>query len=182
MEILQRVELFAGTEQFDRRAGHRAHRQRGTPARIAIHPGHDNAGHAHLGLEGGCGVHRVLPGHGIDDEQGFVRVGGELDRRHLIHQRIIDRQTAGSVQHHHVEQLAPGHVHGARRNLHGRLAGDDRQRSDAHLARESGQLRLGGGAVHVQRGQQHFFLVAVFQPQRDLARGRGLARALQAHH
>ena len=44
MEGLERVELFAGAEELDRRAGHRAHRERRAAALIAVGAGQDDAG------------------------------------------------------------------------------------------------------------------------------------------
>ena len=44
IEILQRVELFAGADQLDRLAGDRAHRQRRAAAAIAVDAGEHDAG------------------------------------------------------------------------------------------------------------------------------------------
>ena len=44
MEGLERVELFAGAEELDRRAGDRAHRERRAAAPIAVGAGQDDAG------------------------------------------------------------------------------------------------------------------------------------------
>jgi len=55
------------------------------------------------------------------------------------------------------------------------------EKADVELGGELPQLVDGGGTVDVSRGEQHFFL-AVFQQQRELAAGGGLARPLQAGH
>ena len=70
----------------------------------------------------------------------------------------------------------------AARDLHGRLAGDDRQRVDADLLAEHGELLHRGRAARVERGHQHAPLVAVGEAPGDLGGGRRLARALQADH
>ena len=46
IELLQRVELFAGADQLDRLAGDRAHRERGAAAAVAVDAGEHDAGEA----------------------------------------------------------------------------------------------------------------------------------------
>jgi hypothetical protein len=58
----------------------------------------------------------------------------------------------------------------------------DRQRVDADLLAEHAQLLLGGRTAVVERGHQDLLALPLFQPLGDLARMRGLAGALQAHH
>ena len=71
MEILQRLQFFAHADQLDGRAGDRAHGKGGTAAGIAINPGQHDTGQAQAIAEVGGNIHRVLAGHGIDDQQGL---------------------------------------------------------------------------------------------------------------
>ena len=55
----------------------------------------------------------------------------------LAHHRFVERGAAGGVEHHHVVAAEAAGLERARRDLHRRLAGDDRQRVDARPARPS---------------------------------------------
>ena len=76
MEILQRVELFAGADQLDRLAGDGAHRQRGAAAAVAVDAGEHDAGQADALIERAREIDGVLAGQRIGDEQHFMRIGG----------------------------------------------------------------------------------------------------------
>ncbi len=91
-------------------------------------------------------------------------------------------EPAGGVEDDDVEALAPAGFHGAARDLHGRLAGDDGQRGDLGALAELGELELSGGALGVERGEQHALARAFAQAEADLAGGSGLAGALEADH
>ena len=87
---------------------------------------------------------------------------------------------AGGVEQHDVVALEAGDALGAPGDRHRVLAGDDRQRVDADLAAEHGELLLRRRPLHVERRHQHFGLAALGEAQRDLGGGRRLAGALQA--
>ena len=91
---------------------------------------------------------------------------------------------AGGVEQQHVIAAELGGFQRAGRDLRGRLAGDDGERGDAGLLAEHAKLLLRRGPPRVERGHQHFLLVAGLEALAELGRGRGLARALQAdqHH
>jgi hypothetical protein len=76
MEILQRVDLFAGADQLDRLAGDGAHRQRGAAAAVAVDAGQHDAGEADALVEGAREIDRVLAGQRVGDQQHFMRIGG----------------------------------------------------------------------------------------------------------
>ncbi len=75
-----------------------------------------------------------------------------------------------------------GRLYGARGDLDGCLAGDDRQRVDAGLHAELAQLFLRGGTARIERGEQHLLLRPLRQALADLAGGSGLTGTLQADH
>ena len=127
-------------------------------------------------------VDRVLAGHRIGDEQDLVRRRGRGDRLHLVHQRLIDMQPAGRVEHQHVIALQLRGVERAAGDLDRLLAGDDRQGRDLRLAAEHGELLLRGRAGDVERGHQDLLAVLLGEALGELGGGRGLARALQADH
>ena len=71
--------LLADAHQHDRLARDLAHRQRGAAARVAIGLGEDHAGQFERRAERARGIHRVLAGHAVDDEQPLVRLDRALD-------------------------------------------------------------------------------------------------------
>ena len=182
MEVLERVHLLAGAEQLDRLAGDVTHRQRGTAAAVAVGTGQHDAGDADAVVEILGEVDRVLPCQGVGDEQDLVGVRGRLDLGHLGHQRFVDVGTAGGVQHHHVVALQARGLLGPLRDLDRCLANHDRQRVDADLAAEDGELLLSGRPLHVERGHQDALLLPVEEALGDLGSGRRLAGALEADH
>ena len=60
---------------------------------------------------------RVLAGHGVGDEENFLRIQDLLQRLHLVHQLLVDVQTAGGIDDEHVagvvDGLAPRFLHQA---------------------------------------------------------------------
>ena len=182
MEFLQRVHLFADTDQLDRLAGDGAHRKRRTAAAVAIHAGQHQAGDADPLVEGAGEIDRVLAGQRIRDQQDLMRRRDGLDLRHLGHQRLVDMGAAGGVEDHHIVAAELCRLHRALGDIDRRLAGDDRQRGDFGLLAELAQLLLRGRTARVERGHQDLLALALGQPLGDLGGGGGLARALQADH
>ena len=169
-------------DQLDRGAGDRAHGQRRAAAGIAIHPGHHDAGDADLVVEGAGGVDRVLAGHRIDHQQGLVRAGrGRTAATSAISASSID-EPAGGVEDDHVEHLAPADIHGARAISSGVWPATIGRLATPACSASFSQLQLRRRALGVERASSTFFLSRSVKPQRDLARGRGLAGALQADH
>ena len=179
MKRLERVNLFAGADHDNRLPGDRPHRQRGAATRIAIDPGQHDAGDAGPLAKGLCNIDGVLAGHRIGDEEGLVRCCGVAHRRHFQHQLLIDMEPPGGVEDDDVVAFAAPGFEGAAGDRHRPLAGDDRQGRNAGLASELRQLLLRRGALHVERGHQHFLALAVLQAQRNLGCGCRFARALQ---
>ncbi len=158
MEIVERIDLLADADQLDRLAGDMPHRERRAAAAVAVHAGQDDAGDAERIVEGGRGPHRILAGQRIGDEQDLVRAGLLLDLGDFGHQLHVDRGPAGRVEDQHVEAAEARRLLTAPRDLHGGLAGDDRQEIDLDLLRQDLQLLHGGGSPRVERGEQHLFL------------------------
>ena len=129
IEGLERVELLAHAHQHDGLARDFAHRQRGATARIAVGLGENDAGEIERRAESARGIHRVLAGHGVDDEQPLVRFHGALDLLHLFHELGVDVQAARGVDDQRV-------VNALARRIE-RLARDVRRRL---LARRSGRI------------------------------------------
>ena len=175
MKVLQPVELFAGTHQLDRLAGHRPHGKRRAATAIAVDARQHDAGNPDLLVEGAGEIDRVLSGQRIGDQQCLVGLGDIAHRRGFGQQLLIDMQPARRIEHHDVIAALAGFRHGALGNLHRCFALDDGQRVDTHLAAENGELFLCRRPPGIERRHQHLALVAVLEASCDLGGGRGLA-------
>ena len=142
---------------------------------------HD-AGDAEALVEGAGGVDRVLAGERVGDEKHLVRTGRRLDLGDLGHQRLVDGDAAGGVEHDHVEAAEPRRLDRPPGDLHRRLAGDDRQRVDPDLLSEHRELLHRGRTPRVERRHQHAAAAALGEALGDLRGRRGFARTLQPHH
>ena len=182
VKIFQRVGLFAGADQLDRLAGHRAHRQRGAAAAVAVHPRQHDAGEANALIERAREVDRVLAGQRIRDQQHFMRIGGGFDFRGLAHHLFVERGAAGGIEQHHVVAAELACFQRAARDLRRLLAGHDRQRRNVEIAPQHGQLLHRRRAVDVERGHQHLALVALGHAAGEFRGGGGFAGALKSDH
>ena len=147
--------LLAGAHELDRLAGDRAHGERGAAAAVAVDAGEHDAGEADALVERAREIDRVLAGERIGDQQHLVRIGGALDLGRFRHHRFVERGAAGGVEQHHVVAAEAAGLERALRDLRRLLACDDRQRVDADLLAEHGELLHRGRAAHVERGHQH---------------------------
>ena len=104
MERLEGVDLLAGADELDRQAGDRADRERRAAAGIAVHLGDDEAADVQRLVELLGDVHRLLAGHGVDDEEHFVGREGIVQllrlRQHLrrdlhVARRVDDEDVGG---------------------------------------------------------------------------------------
>ncbi len=108
VEQLELVELLADRGERDRLADDLLDRQRGTAACVAVELGEDDAVEAELVVEGLGDGDRVLAGHGVDDEEDVVGVDRLGDLTDLLHQLLVDGQTAGGVDDDDVAAGRPG--------------------------------------------------------------------------
>ncbi len=182
LEGFDGVHLFAETDKANGLAGDRAHREGGTAAPIAIHPGQDHAGHADLVVKL-CGhVDRVLTGQAIDHQQRLARLRHIAHRRRLRDQLRVDVQPARSVEHVDVIAAKRRLGLGAFGDGDRVFALDDGQGIDADLFAKDGQLFHGRRAIGVERRHEHALALAVLEPLGEFGGGGGFTRALQADH
>lgn len=105
VERLDAVHLFGNAAELDGLSCYRAHGQRRAAARVAVQLSEDNAVNGQLFVERIGDGDGVLAGHGVNDEQDFLRGDGLLDLRELVHQRFIDVQAAGRIQQHRIKAV-----------------------------------------------------------------------------
>ena len=118
---LQGVDLLAGAQELDRQAGDVAHGERRAASGVAVGAGEDEAGQRQALVEGLGGLHGVLAGEGVGDEQGLGRLGDRGDLGRLAHHLLVQRGAASRIQDQDVVAAELGGRQGA--------AGDVRRRS-----------------------------------------------------
>ncbi len=190
MKRLQRIVLLTHADELDGLPRHLPDGKRRAAAGIAVHLGEDDAGERKLFVELIGGAHCVLPGHSVGDEQNLRWIQQLFQRLHLVHQVVVDVQTAGGVDDQHVaagnDSLPARFFHQALHRL-GELRGGVRL---AHFAfvdlrlyrlRHNFQLLARRRTVHVHRNQQRT-VPAGLEPVCQLARSGGLAGTLQSGH
>ncbi|MDR6179696.1 hypothetical protein QE393_002956 [Pseudomonas sp. SORGH_AS 211] len=105
-----------------------------------------------------------------------------MDLLDLRHHLAIDVQATGGVDDNHVDELELGFTDGGLGDLHRLLADVGGEEGDPHLPGQGFQLLDGGRAVDVGGDDHDGLLLAFLEEARQLARGGGLPRALQAGH
>ena len=179
MEDLERVGLLAHRDKLDGLARHRTYGECAATAGVAIELGHDDAIEVHALGEGLNHVHDVLAGHGVDHHEDLVGLDGLLDGDRLLHHLLVDLKAASGIHNHDVVQVIDSLVDGLGGNLDRVLAVTAIDRH-ANLGTKGGKLVGSCGTVRVAGGKQRRVALAL-QEIGELGRGRGLARALQAH-
>ena len=119
MERLNLIKLFAGADKFDGLAGHGLDGKRRAASCVAVELGEHDAGDIEVFVEGLCCADGVLTGHRVDHEQNFVRVDRGLDGLELVHERLVNVQTACGVEEDHVVAVVTGVLDGLLRDLNG---------------------------------------------------------------
>jgi hypothetical protein len=154
---------------------HAARRQDRTAARVVVELGDDDAREFQRVVEGACGVHGVLAGDGVNDQEGVMRRRLGADRSHLSHQRFVDRQATRRVDDHHVatKSLRLGDTGARDRHGIGGVGVD----LDADLGGQHAQLLDGRRALQVGTDQVRLATL-LFEPLRQLGRRGRLARSL----
>src|SRR5664280_2877191 len=139
------VELLAGGREGDGPPDDLLDRQGRTAPGVAVELGEDHPVQGERGMEGLRGGHRVLTGHRIDDQEGVVRLDRPGDVPDLVHQVLVDRQTAGRVHDEHVTTESLGLLEACGGHRH-RVGGLGEHR-DAGLATEDAELFDGRRAL-----------------------------------
>ena len=181
MEGLDHVQLLAGADELDGLARRRADGERRAAPGVAVQLGEQHTVNAQRLVEGGGGVDRVLTGHGVHHQHDLAGLHRRLDPLELVHQRLVDVESSGGIQHHHVVAVILRVANGLLGNLH-RV--DLPHLKDGEIQLRANHLKLGdgGGAVHVAGHQQRALALLGADQPRQLRHVGGLTGALQAHH
>ena len=101
VEDVERVHFLAGAHELDRFIHHRPDGKCRPAPRITVEFGEHHAVEVKAVVEGFGRVHRILPGHGIHDKQGFGRIQSQFYLLNFLHHHLVNRQSAGSVHDHY---------------------------------------------------------------------------------
>ena len=149
-------------------------------AGVAVELGEHHAVDAEGFVERGRGVHGVLSGHGVHDQQDLVRLHRRLDALELVHELLVDVQAAGGIEEDDVVAVVPGVSDGLDRDGDG-VDLPHLEHGQAELGADDLQLRDGRGTVHVAGGEQRALALPA-QEAGELGDVRRFARALKADH
>ena len=147
-------------------------------AGVAVELGEHDAVDAEGLVKRGGGVHGILSGHGVHDQQDLVRLHRRLDALELVHELLVDVQAAGGIEKDDVVAVVLGVFDGLDRDGDG-VDLPHLEHGQAELCADDLQLRDGRGTVHVAGGEQRA-LALLFEQTGELCAVRGLACALQA--
>ena len=100
---------------FDRLSGDVAYRKRRAALGIAVHLRQDHSSQSKPSMKFLRRVHRVLAGHGIGNEQDFLRIEQLLQLLHLRHQLFVHVQASRRVHDQGVKAEVAGLAPGFRR-------------------------------------------------------------------
>ena len=179
-ELLQTIQRLTGAQELDGDARHGLHGERRSATGIAVELGEDEAIEGESVRERLGDVHRVAAHQRVAHQDG---VGGRyraIDCLELLHELVVHGEATGRVVHDGVEALLGRASGGGGADLDGGLtllAGVD---GHVEALAELLELEDRGGPVDVGGDQQRPSAV-LRQRSRQLASGRGLSHALQAH-
>ena len=132
------------------------------------------------GIEGFGNLHGGLTGHGVGNEENFLRLHRGLEGFQLLHERFVHMQTAGGVEDEHGSLLGAGFLKSRAGNIHRRHGRGGGIAGHVELLRQHGELIDGRGPIHVGRHQIRPHL-ALAQEIGNFPGRRGLTRTLKAH-
>ena len=116
---------------------------------VAVELGEHDAVDAEGFVKRGGGVHGVLSGHGVHDQQDLVRLHRRLDALELVHELLVDVQAAGGIEEDDVVAVVPGVFDGLDRDGDG-VDLPHLEHGQAELGADDLKLRDGRGTVQSQ--------------------------------
>ena len=117
MEHVDSLHLLARSDKLDGLGHYRTDGESGTATGITVQlRKHDSVKIETVVEFLGC-VDGILTRHGVDDEERVVRMYGLLQRSDLIHHLLVDGQTAGGIDDHHIVTLGFCFLYGVKGDL-----------------------------------------------------------------
>ena len=157
MEHIEGFHLLARTDELDRFLHHRADTERSTTACVTVELSEDNAIEVQPVVERlGC-IHGILTRHGIDHEQGLLRLDSLFDCSDLGHHLLVNSQTTGCIDDHDVVTIYHSLSDGFPGFLNGIAYLFARENLGIDLLTKHAQLFDSSGTINVI-GNEHDFL------------------------
>ena len=150
-------------------------------ARVAVELREDDAGEVQAIVEALRDLDRVLTDHRVDDEEDVLGLGLLLDVGELLHQLLVDRETAGGVVDDDVAAELPRLALRLRADVDRRRARDVEDRDVDALA-EHLELLHRRRTLHVGSDEQRLLVLLLLEVARELRARRRLSGALEADH
>ena len=182
MELVDGIELLAGTHELDGLVHHRADGEGRTATGVTVELGQYHAVEVQAVVEFLGRVHGILTGHGIDHEEDFVGMDGLLDGGNLVHHFLVHGQTTGGIDDNQVVTFGLGLLDGVLGNLHGVFAVGLAVHGHVNLLGQYAQLFDGGRTIDVAGHEQRLAVLLRLEHAGQLAREGCLTRTLQTRH
>ena len=182
VEDVEGFHLFAGADKLDGFVHHGADGEGGTAAGVTVELGEHHAVEVEAGVELLGGVHRVLTGHGVDHEEGFVGRGGGLHGGDLVHEGFVDGEAAGGVDNHRVVALGLGFLNGGEGDLDGIFLFEIHEDGHFDLLGEDAELLDGGGAIGVAGGEERTAVFLRLEEEGEFTGEGGLTGTVETGH
>ena len=182
VEHIQGFHLLARRYELDGLADDSLDGERGTASGVAVHLGQDDSVEIQPVVESlGC-LDGILSGHGVHDEQCLGRMHGLMQGGNLVHQLLVDGQTAGGIDNDNAVSFALRSTDGVLRYDDGVLDTFLGIYGDIYLRAERLQLVDGGGTESVARHEQDLHPPLALDMVGELGGERGLTGSVQTGH
>ena len=178
MEDIQRVHLLSHPDELNGLVDDGADGEGCPAARVSVELGEDDTVEVETVVEGLGRIHRVLPRHGVDDEERLAGAYGLLDRLDLAHHLLVYCEATRGVDDHDIAALTHGLSDPSASDRHGILALQVIVDGDADLLRQYAQLLDRSRAVDVGCHEERLLGLLRLQQGGQLAREGRLPRAL----
>ena len=180
MEHVNGIHLLAHTYKLDGLGDNGTNTDGCTTTGVAVELGQHHTIKIETVVELFGGVDRILTCHGVNHEKCLVGVDRILQTLYLVHHLLVDGQTAGGIDDHHIIGVGLGLTDGILGN--GNHIPALRLRIDGHIDLCSHHLELldSGRTINVARHEQRILMFLVLEHVGQLSTESGLTRTLQS--
>ena len=182
MEHVDGFHLFTSTDKLDRLGYHSTDTERSTTTGITIKFGKYNTIEIQAIIKLLRCIDSILTSHGVNNEQGFIRVQMILQITDLIHHLLIDGKTAGSIDDDHIIAIGLSLLDGMISNHAYILVVWLSIYRNSHLLTYHLQLVDSSRTIYVARYEQWFLSPLGLQHISELTTEGSLTRTLQTTH
>ena len=157
MEELECIKLLARTDELNGLACNIFNRKCRTASGIAVHLGEDNAGDVEQIVKCLCYIYSILTEHCVDGKQYLGETNRGLDFYKLLHQLLVDVQTARGIDKYHIVAVLLRVLNARLCNLNGGYLGTHTEHGHLHALADYLQLIYCRRSVNVAGYEQGIF-------------------------